>query len=312
MQNNTEAIDVKNIEESDCNLKSFPLSELRIPERPAGFQIVVRRSTLAVIQEHGRSSAYVEVGGMLVGNLYWDNGPFLLVEASIVGKHTVNSAASIKFTLESWRYFLAKQKTSYPNDLIIGWYHTHPGLGVFLSSTDLFHCNHTFYAPHQIAYVYDPKSETEGWFAWKNSVPTQVKPLIIEDVPGLPLVGNSVQAEMPIAPPILPVSSLLPHIDKSATNIERFIPMLVVLHSFLILIMGIAVICLVFSSVYQQGIPSKIERCLESQNQPPSTPKASQKENAEPKLLDEVMQRVEVSTTTTEEKPAKSLSINGH
>jgi len=186
-------IDTQHITAKDCNRKKevFPLKQLGINVRPEGFQIVVRRSTLNSMKEHGRTSQYAEVGGMLVGNLYWNYGPFLVIEASIIGEHTDTKAASVTFTAETWKHVWAEQGKNYPNTHIIGWYHTHPGFGIFLSDMDLFMCENIFNAPHQVAYVYDPQSEKDGWFIWKNSVPKMIEALIVEDVCALPLENRN-------------------------------------------------------------------------------------------------------------------------
>jgi len=192
MSEKSEDIDVEHIEQSDCILKDFPLQELKITERPSGFQIVVRRSTLNAMKSHGRTSMNAEVGGMLLGNLCWDSEPFLILEVSIIGKHTNENAASVTFTAETWDYVWKEQEEKYPDTNIVGWYHTHPGFGIFLSQMDLFICEHTFNAPHQVAYVYDPQSEDDGWFFWKQSQPTKLKSLlIIEDEPALPITISS-------------------------------------------------------------------------------------------------------------------------
>jgi proteasome lid subunit RPN8/RPN11 len=191
MSNESVLIDTRNIKQADCEPKDFPLQELGLTERPNGFQLVVHRSVLNAMKEHGRTSMHAEVGGMFVGNLYWDGEPFLIVKASIIGKYTDGNVASVTFTAETWNHVWQEQEKYYPDTNIIGWYHTHPGFGIFLSQMDLFICKYTFNAPHQIAYVYDPQSEDDGWFIWKNSRPIKIKPLIIEDVPALPVTVHS-------------------------------------------------------------------------------------------------------------------------
>jgi proteasome lid subunit RPN8/RPN11 len=188
MSKKSKYIDVAHIKRTDCESRNFPLQELGIKKRPPGFQVVVRRSTLNAMKRHGRTSLNAEVGGMLLGKLCWEVEPFLLIEASIIGEHTNENTASVTFTAETWDHVWKEQEEKYPNTSIIGWYHTHPGFGIFLSHMDLFICEHTFNAPHQVAYVYDPQSEDEGWFYWKNSRPTKMKELlIIEDEPALPV-----------------------------------------------------------------------------------------------------------------------------
>ena len=50
----------------------------------------------------------------------------------------------------------------------MGWQHTHPGYGVFLSGYDLFIQKNFFNLPFQVAYVIDPIENTRGFFQWKN------------------------------------------------------------------------------------------------------------------------------------------------
>lgn len=176
-------IDTQSIIEKECLQTIFPLSELGLAERPCGFQIVVKRSTINTMKKHGQTSMHAEVGGMLLGSLCWDCAPFLAIEASVTGEHTDGSAASVTFTAETWEHVWGVQERDFPDKTIVGWYHTHPGFGIFLSHMDMFICNHTFNAPHHVAYVYDPHSKDDGWFVWKNSVPTRHIPLIIEDEP---------------------------------------------------------------------------------------------------------------------------------
>jgi hypothetical protein len=56
----------------------------------------------------------------------------------------------------------------YPDERIVGWYHSHPGFGVFLSDHDTFIHKNFFSAPQQVAWVYDPHSDEEGCFGWRG------------------------------------------------------------------------------------------------------------------------------------------------
>jgi hypothetical protein len=49
---------------------------------------------------------------------------------------------------------------------MVGWYHTHPDWGVFLSGMDLFICEHFFNKPLDVALVVDPCRQDRGWFQW--------------------------------------------------------------------------------------------------------------------------------------------------
>ena len=64
---------------------------------------------------------------------------------------------------------------------IIGWYHTHPGFGIFLSPMDLFIQENFFYAVEQVAFVYDPLSNKQGLFIWRDGKVTEGTFVIEED-----------------------------------------------------------------------------------------------------------------------------------
>jgi hypothetical protein len=52
---------------------------------------------------------------------------------------------------------------------LLGWYHTHPDLGVFLSATDLEKTHRVLFAePFQLALVYDPVRGRAGYFFWEG------------------------------------------------------------------------------------------------------------------------------------------------
>ena len=61
---------------------------------------------------------------------------------------------------------------------IVGWYHTHPDFGVFLSDRDRFIHEHFFAHPGQIAHVIDPIRKTEGVFVWREGKTVLDAPLL--------------------------------------------------------------------------------------------------------------------------------------
>ena len=125
---------------------------------------VVLQSVLNEIKEHGRSSMYKEVCGVLVGYLCWDSGPYLLIDGRIEGKHASHQSGSVTFTSETWDYIHEELAAKYPERIIVGWYHTHPGFGIFLSNMDAFIHENFFSFPWEPAYVFDPQAETDGFF----------------------------------------------------------------------------------------------------------------------------------------------------
>jgi len=54
------------------------------------------------------------------------------------------------------------------NMVIVGWYHSHPNIGIFLSGTDKRNMRLYHYKPYQIAIVIDPIQNLRGTFGWQN------------------------------------------------------------------------------------------------------------------------------------------------
>ena len=56
------------------------------------------------------------------------------------------------------------------NKALIGWYHTHPDIGIFLSETDLERTHRVLFSePFQVALVYDPVRGCAGYFFWEGA-----------------------------------------------------------------------------------------------------------------------------------------------
>lgn len=123
------------------------------------------------IKQYALSDTSKELGGVLVGNFTeTDINCFeVAVEDFIIAKHTDAHLSSLKFTAESWAEINAEMDEKYPDFKIIGWFHTHPGFGVFLSSWDMFIQENFFNLPWQIAYVVDPCHKTDGIFIWEEN-----------------------------------------------------------------------------------------------------------------------------------------------
>ncbi|MHC4178122.1 MAG: hypothetical protein ACYSWU_11485, partial [Planctomycetota bacterium] len=71
-----------------------------------------------------------------------------------------------KFTHDTWTQ-ISRQRDEFSDDMqMVGWYHTHPNWGVFLSGMDRFICENFFNRPLDVALVVDPLRGDRGWFYW--------------------------------------------------------------------------------------------------------------------------------------------------
>jgi len=134
--------------------------KVRVSAQP----VVVMESEVArKIRQHARTSMKAEVCGVLIGNTEHER---MIVEACIPGVNAAQGGAHVTFTQDTWEHIYKIKDKEYPDAKIVGWYHSHPGFGVFLSEHDLFIQQNFFSNPQQVAWVYDPHTDEEGCFGW--------------------------------------------------------------------------------------------------------------------------------------------------
>jgi proteasome lid subunit RPN8/RPN11 len=145
-----------------------------IPEAPfdrreVEYRVVLELPAHQEIVAHAESNPDIEVCGVLVGDVYKDaQGPYLIVVDAIRGRSAREANNQVTFTHSTWELVNREMDRKHPGRRIVGWYHTHPGFGVFLSEVDLFAHRNFFNAAWQVALVVDQKSRKEGLFFWQD------------------------------------------------------------------------------------------------------------------------------------------------
>lgn len=135
------------------------------PHAPA---IYVHQNVLAHAVGYSETDLKRERGGFLLGGLHHDRQVYIEVRAFLPATATESRAMSLRFTHDTWAAMTRRAEADHPDELVLGWQHTHPGLGVFLSAYDLFIHRHFFSQPWQIALVVDPRARKFGFFQWHD------------------------------------------------------------------------------------------------------------------------------------------------
>lgn len=140
---------------------------MKAKAKPAGGQptLVVDSEVARQIRQHARSNSKTEICGVLIGR---DRDHRIEIAACIEGQNAEGAGAHVTFTQDTWEHIYAVKDKKYPDERIVGWYHSHPGFGVFLSDHDTFIHKNFFSSPGQVAWVFDPHSDEEGCFGWVN------------------------------------------------------------------------------------------------------------------------------------------------
>ncbi len=122
--------------------------------------------------EHTKSDLEHEVGGVLVGQVCVDAmhaRPYIVIQDILPAQHTDSSEVHVTFTQDTLVELNTELEDRFPDKRIVGWFHTHPGLGVFMSGHDKWLHEHFFNDPTQVALVVDPISNHGGFFCWQTS-----------------------------------------------------------------------------------------------------------------------------------------------
>ena len=126
-------------------------------------QIRIDSNVTRRIRQHARAHLKTEVCGVLIGE---SSDGIIDVRASIEALNAAQAGTHVTFTQDAWEEIYKVKDDLYPDARIVGWYHSHPGFGIFLSEHDLFIQENFFSSPGQVAWVYDPHSDDEGCFGW--------------------------------------------------------------------------------------------------------------------------------------------------
>ncbi|MEZ6187983.1 MAG: Mov34/MPN/PAD-1 family protein [Planctomycetota bacterium] len=134
--------------------------------------VYVTQRALQGMVERGREGGDYEVGGFLLGAFCVHRGqPYVDVEIQVPAFKARSKRTSLAFDNDAQREFHETVDQRFPGQTVVGWYHTHPGYGVFLSGHDLFVHQSFYSAPYHVAVVVDPKAgphERSGVFVWED------------------------------------------------------------------------------------------------------------------------------------------------
>jgi proteasome lid subunit RPN8/RPN11 len=127
--------------------------------------VFIHLRALEIIWQHGHGSPRAEVGGFLIGCSGRDpQGVFTIVDFAYPALEATGSSVELEIPPESWVELHRALDENHPDRSCVGWYHTHPNLGIFLSGHDQFLHRHWFPRNEQVAIVADPAAGHAGIF----------------------------------------------------------------------------------------------------------------------------------------------------
>jgi proteasome lid subunit RPN8/RPN11 len=131
--------------------------------------IFVLEKVLKEIIAYSRTDKDQELGGVLVGGYYrWEGRDYIEIDGYLAARLGQGRSASFTFTHEAW-HDIHQRLGDTDERLLVGWHHTHPTFGCFLSGHDRFIQDNFFDLPWQVALVVDPCRNTLAFFQWSNA-----------------------------------------------------------------------------------------------------------------------------------------------
>lgn len=172
----------------------LPLNFLNIGEiENDDVKVYIHQDVYKEMERYASSDTAHELGTIMIGEYSEDMGKtHVVISDFILAKYTDASASTLTFTHETWDYVHKEHDEKFPEKKIVGWQHTHPGYGIFLSNYDMFIQENFFNLPFQLAYVIDPVQHLRGFFQWKNGKVEKLKGFYIYDE-----VGKNIKIEVP-------------------------------------------------------------------------------------------------------------------
>ena len=182
-------IDIQDENVEDAPSVQLPMNFLTFGEiENDDVKVYIKQDVYKALEKLATSDTSKELGSIILGEYCQEHGKtHVIISQYIEAKYTDASASTLTFTHETWDYVHSEHEKRYPDKKIIGWQHTHPNYGIFLSNYDMFIQENFFNLPFQVAYVIDPIQNLRGFFQWKNGRIEKLKGYYIYDDVGKPI-----------------------------------------------------------------------------------------------------------------------------
>lgn len=151
----------------------YPGGRLLLHGRDGGSRqprVIVSQRALRHIEGHSVSALELEVGGALLGHAHREVDRHVVeVLAALPVETEDHGPVHFTFTADTWAQLHRDREERFPDLEVVGWFHTHPDLGVFLSSDDVIVHSAAFVLPWHVALVVDPVRSEGAFFGWHQA-----------------------------------------------------------------------------------------------------------------------------------------------
>ena len=141
--------------------------------------VIMSPQALQAVDAHLLSDIRKELGGFLLGTSYQEDGRLYVdIDAAVIAHSDKNGPVHFTFTADSWAMAHQEREQFYPDLHIVGWFHSHPDLGVFYSADDVTVHTTAFSSLWHVGLVVDPVRREACVFGWELELDGRPKELI--------------------------------------------------------------------------------------------------------------------------------------
>ena len=155
-------------------MKSFPIQapptaiyyQTHQKNEKEGVSIYCTASVYHQINKHVSADLEREYGGFLLGAIFQEapGKIYIVIDCATPAQFTKADEVRLNFTHETFLQLAQERSTLFPEKEVLGWYHSHPKMDIFLSSLDVWIHEGFFKEEYKVALVVEPQKNLGGFF----------------------------------------------------------------------------------------------------------------------------------------------------
>lgn len=140
-------------------------SDCRGVVRRGDLLVKVAARALAASEASAKAVAPLTCAGVLLGTVSQTGDTWLVEVREALPFNVTPEVHRVRVTRHAWQEMLAVRAAHHADLRVVGWYHSHPGVGVSFSDADAFVQRYFFPADWQVACVIDPDRRDAQFFS---------------------------------------------------------------------------------------------------------------------------------------------------
>jgi proteasome lid subunit RPN8/RPN11 len=145
-----------------------------------GVRLFVSEAAMNDMIHHCESGGGNEVMGLMVGRAYKDGHGTYVTVVRVITSGLVSDSVSVRFDQEDMSELFDAIDGLGDDETVTGWYHSHPGLGCFMSETDV-RTHIGAFGDDRFAIVIDPTCREISAFGSTDGMVGKIDLVIMED-----------------------------------------------------------------------------------------------------------------------------------